>query len=318
MSVLLALLLIVGLAESAQSETTRVAIPGSSYVIASVVAQQQGYYREESLEVELVQMPVGLGVKALLAGNVEFAAMGSGLFSAILGGAPLRIIMSSFHRPLFFLYSKPELKALRGLKTKKVGVPALGTAGHSMLVEILHRNGQAPDRDITIVGIGGTETRLQALLNGVIDAAVLSPPSTFLAEEAGFHQMLSFVDQDLVFPGGGIGLHENLLRADATLVEKFTRATLKGHRYVLANEAGMIPIISQKLRMKKSHAQKYYRLMRAALTPDGIIDSASQKKAMAPALRLRGASVAPKLQNIFDFSLLRKLDAELKAARWKP
>ncbi len=318
MLVLLALLLFVAPTESAHGRTVRVAIPGFSYVIAFVAAQEQGYYREENLDVELVRMPVGVGVKALLAGNVEFAAMGSALFSAILGGASLRIIMSSFHRPLFFLYANPGLTRLQDLKGKTVGVPALGTAGHSMLVEILQRNGQLPDSDIALVGIGSTETRLQALLRGVIDAAVLSPPSTFLAEDAGFSQILSFVNQDLVFPGGGIGVSEQLLRTDSTHVENFARATLKGHHYVFANETGMIPLISKSLHMKKSHAEKYYRMMRGALTPDGTIDSKSQKQALAPALRLRGATESPPLQRIFDFSLLRKLNAELKAVRWKP
>ena len=316
--ILAAILSALCLARPAQSRTIRIAIPGHSYMIASVVAKQLGYYREQNLDVELVMMPVGVGVKAIVAENVEFAAMGSGLFSAILGGAPLRIIMSSFRRPLFLLYSTPELKTLQDLKSKKIGVPALGTAGHSMLLEILRKNGQSSDRDLVLVSIGSTEHRLQALLNGLIDAAVLSPPSTFLAEEAGFHQMVSFVDQDLVFLGGGIGVHEALLDNEPALVEKFTRATLKGHRYVLANETGTIPIISRAFNMNESHAKKFYRLIRSAMTPDGIIDSASQEKALAPALRLRGEKHRPTLQKIFDFSLLRKLNGESSSTLWNP
>jgi NitT/TauT family transport system substrate-binding protein len=312
------LLLPLCLAQPAQSRTIRVAIPGHSYVIASVIAKQLGYYREHNLDVELVMMPVGIGVKAIVAENVEFAAMGSGLFSAILGGAPLRIIMSSFRRPLFLLYSAPMLRTLKDLKRKKIGVPALGTAGHSMLLEILRKNGQSSDRDLVLVSIGSTEHRLQALLNGLIDAAVLSPPSTFLAEEAGFYQMVSFVDQDLVFLGGGIGVHEALLDNEPDLVEKFTRATLKGHRYVLNNETGTIPIISRAFDMSESHAKKFYRLIRSAMTPDGTIDPASQEKALAPALRLRGERQRPALRKIFDFSLLRKLNGESSTAPRTP
>ncbi len=120
-----------GFCRPALSRTARAAIPGYSYVIASAAAKHLGYYREYNLDVELVRISVGLGVKALVTGDVEFAAMGSGLFSAILGGAPVRIIMSSFHQPLFLLYGKPELKTLAELKQKKVGVPALGTTGGS-------------------------------------------------------------------------------------------------------------------------------------------------------------------------------------------
>ncbi|MGE5216195.1 MAG: ABC transporter substrate-binding protein [Chloroflexota bacterium] len=317
-TVFLAISLLLAPALPVESATLRVAIPGLSYVIAAIEAKEKGYYREENLDVELVHMPVGLGVNALIAGNVDFAAMGSGLFSAILGGAPLRIIMNSFQRPLFFLYGSSELKTLGDLKGKRIGVPALGTAGHAMLVEILERNKHDSERDVILVGIGNTATRLQSLLNGVIDAAVLSPPSTFHAEEAGFNQILSFVKQDLVFPGGGIGVHEKMLQKNFPLVKRFARATLKGHYAVLADETGTIPILSKTLRLDSAHAGKYYRAMREAMTPDGTIDGASQKKALAPALRLRGSSAPPMLQGIFDFALLHKLGAELKAAGWRP
>jgi NitT/TauT family transport system substrate-binding protein len=318
MTIFLSVLLILGFSSAAHGRTIRVAIPGQAYVIASFAAKDQGYYEQENLNVELVQMPVGIGVQALLGGNVEFAAMGSALFSAILGSAPLRIIMSSFNRPLFFLYSKPALTGLPELKGKKVGVPALGTSGHSMLVELLRRQGHAPEHDVAILGFGDTETRLQALLSGVLDAAVLSPPASFVAEESGFRQLLSFINQDLVFPGGGIGVSEKLLQSDPALVERFTRATLKGHEYVRSVVPGTIPIISRRLRMKKTHAEKYYDLMRKALTSDGTMDAAAQKKALDPAVRLRGTSGTPILQKIFDFSLLHKINADLKAARWKP
>jgi NitT/TauT family transport system substrate-binding protein len=311
-------LLILGVISAAESRSIKVAIPGHAYVIASFAAKERGYYQQENLDVDLVQMPVGVGVKALLAGNVEFAALGSGLFSAILGGAPLRIIMSSFHRPLFFVYSKPQLHRLEDLKEKKIGVPALGTSGHSMLVELLRRQGHAPERDVAILGFGDTEMRLQALLSGILDAAVLTPPSTFVAEEAGFRQLLSFVNQDLVFPGGGIGVHEKLLRTDSALVESFTRATLKGHYYIRSVHSGTISIISGRMRMKRAHAEKYYDLMGPALTSDGTIDAVAQKKALDPAIRLRGSNDAPALHNVFDFSLIRKIRADLKAAQWKP
>ena len=313
-----AFLLVQGIASAAHGRAIKVAIPGHAYAIASFAAKEKGYYRQENLEVDLVQMPVGVGVKALLARNVEFAALGSGLFSAILGGAPLRIVMSSFHRPLFFIYSKPQLHRLEDLKDKKIGVPALGTAGHSMLVEVLRRQGHAPDRDVAILGFGDTETRLHALLTGVLDAAVLSPPSTFVAEEADFRQLLSFVNQDLVFPGGGIGVHERLLRAEPALVESFTRATLKGHHYMRSVRSGTIALISDRMRMKPAYAEKYYALMQPALTADGTIDAATQKKALDPALQLRGSNHAPVLHNIFDFSLVHKVAADLKALKWNP
>src|SRR5581483_5916545 len=129
--------------------TVRVAIPGQPYVVAFQVAKAKGYYQQENLDVEL-------------------AAMGSALFSAILGGMPVKIVMSSFRRPLFLVYGKPEIRDLAQLKGKKIGVPAIGAAGHSMLVEVLRRHGYDPGRDFSMLGLGLTQTLLQALTAGVV------------------------------------------------------------------------------------------------------------------------------------------------------
>ena len=302
---------------SAAVRTIRIAIPGQPYIVGFHVAKARGYYAQENLDVELVQMAVGVGVNATVAGNVEFAAMGSALFSAILGGAPLKIVMSSFRRPLFLVYAKPEIRDVNQLKGKKVGVPALGTAGHSMLVEVLRKQGQDPGQ-ISMLGLGLTATLFQALSSGVVDAAILSPPFAFMAEDAGYRELISFLDEDIIFPGGGIGAHESFLRTNSALMEQFTRASLKGHFYARTNKAGTIPIIARQMHMKESYAAKYFELMRRATTADGSIDANEQRKAMEPALRLRGDKEAPALERIFDFSKLRTIGAELRASNWQP
>jgi len=298
--------------------TVRVAIPGQPYVVAFQVARARGYYQHENLEVELVQMPVGVGIQATVAGNVEFAAMGSALFSAILGGMPVKIVMSSFRRPLFLVYARPEIRDLTQLKGKKIGVPALGAAGHSMLVEVLRRHGYDPSRDFSMLGLGLTQTLLQALTAGAVDAAILSPPYSFSAEESGYRELISFLNEDVIFPGGGIGATETLLRAQPGLVEQFTRASLKGHLYARAMRAGTIPVIARQMRMKEAHAEKYFDLMQRATTAEGSIAADEQRKALEPALRLRGEKEAPPLERVFDFSRVRALARELRANRWQP
>ncbi len=316
-AVILLMLVILPSRAPAAARTIRIAIPGQPYVVGFHVAKARGYYAQENLVVELVQMAVGVGVNATVAGNVEFAAMGSALFSAILGGAPLKIVMSSFRRPLFFVYAKPEIRDISQLKGKKLGVPAIGTAGHSMLVDILRKQGQDPGQ-ISMLGLGLTATLFQALTSGVVDAAILSPPFAFLAEDAGYRELISFLEEDIIFPGGGIGAHETFLRGNSALMEQFTRASLKGHLYARSNKAGTVPIIARQMGMKESYAAKYFDLMRRATTADGTIDAHEQRKAVEPALRLRGDKEAPPLERIFDFSKLRAIGAELRASNWQP
>jgi hypothetical protein len=48
------------------------------------------------------------------------------------------------------------------------------------------------------------------------------------------------------------------------------------------------------------------------------VNEAQQKKSLAPIVGRTGSKEPPPLQAIFDFSLTRKVFAELKAAKWHP
>ena len=80
-------------------------------VTAFAVARERGYYRQEGLDVQLVVMPSGLGTQALLGGNVKFSTAGGAGLMPILRGAPVRFMFTSFSRPMFWLYSRSDIRS---------------------------------------------------------------------------------------------------------------------------------------------------------------------------------------------------------------
>ncbi len=91
-----------------------VAVPTlSMVVIAFTAAKERGYYRDEGLDVDLVQMRDTLGISALIGGNVDFASMSGAGMTAMFGGVPLRFVYSTFFRPMFWLYAKPEFQDVK-------------------------------------------------------------------------------------------------------------------------------------------------------------------------------------------------------------
>ena len=100
----------------------------SMVVIAFTAAKEKGYYQEEGLDVDLVVMRDTLGISALIGGNVDFASMSGAGLTAILGGMPLRFAFSSFFRPMFWIYAKPEIQDVKALKGKRIGVTGLAAA----------------------------------------------------------------------------------------------------------------------------------------------------------------------------------------------
>jgi ABC-type nitrate/sulfonate/bicarbonate transport system substrate-binding protein len=297
-----------------------VAIPSTTQaVLAFTVARDQGYYRAEGLDVELILMSAPIASRALLSGDVAVATVGGAGLPPVLRGSPLKFLFTTYNRPMFWLYSKAEIRDVRGLKGKRVGVSGIGSGPDSLLREILRQNSLDPARDVAILSLGVMPTIFSGLQSGAVDAAMLSPPVTFKAEEAGFRKLVAFPEEGLVELQGSVLVRDATLQSEPERVERFLRGTYKGFRYIRENRGGTIPIVARYLQVNESVALKAYdQVVRPAMTDDGTLAPETQAKAVQHVLKRLDLKEAPPLAKIFDFSLTRKVIAELQANRWKP
>ena len=296
-----------------------VAIPAVSPASTTfMVAKERGYYRDESLEAELIVMPAATAMQALIGGNVEFATVGGAGLPPVLRGAPVRFLFTTFNRPMFWLYSKPDIRSIKDLRGKKVGVSSLGSGPDSLLRDLLKRHGMEGGRDVVIMPMGAGIARFVALKAGSVEGAMLSIPSNFMAEEAGFRELVSFIKQDLVELQGSIVVREGLLESDPVLVEKFVRASLKGLLYFRNNRSGTTSILSRFLRVKEDLSGRIYELILPGATPDGTISEETQRKSLEHILERVGLKEPPPLGKIFNFSLTQKVRDELQEKGWRP
>ena len=318
--VIVAALLFIGLNSDAQELVkVPVQIPAiTPAVTAFAVARERGYYRQEGLDVQLVVMPSGVGTQALLGGNVKFSTAGGAGLMPILRGAPVRFMFTTFSRPMFWLYSRPDIRSVESLNGKKVGVSSLGSGPDSLLREILKKHGLDGGRDVAIMAVGSGTARFYALQAGTVDAAMLSVPANLMAQEAGFRELVSFIDQEWIELQGTINVTDQLLASDPALVEKFIRATLKGFIHFRDLRPQTIAILTRFLRIKEDAAAKIYDLMRPSLTQDGIVSEEVQRKSLEHVIDRAGLKEPPRLDKIFDYSVAVKVRNELRAKGWKP
>ena len=298
---------------------TPVQIPAiTPAAIAFAVARDRGYYRQEGLDAQLIVMPSALGTQALLGGNVKFSTAGGAGLLPILRGAPIHFMFTTFNRPMFWLYSRSDIRSVENLKGKKVGVSSLGSGPDSLLREILKKHGLDGGRDVVILPVGSGTARFFALQAGTVDAAMLSIPANLMAQDAGFRELVSFIDQEWIELQGTINVTDQLLASDPTLVEKFIRATLKGFIHFRDLRSQTIGILIRFLRVKEDAAAKIYELMRPSLTQDGIVSEEIQRKSLEHVIDRVGLKEPPRLDKIFDYSVAVKVRNELRAKGWKP
>jgi len=317
---LLGFFFLVSLATVVEARKVQVAVATfSQSVLPFVVAQEKGYYREEDLDVELILMTASVANMALLAGNVDFISSGSSAMGAIIRGAPLKFVFTCFNRPMHWLFSRPEIRDVKGLKGKKIGVSAIGGSAHFLVLEILKRYGLDVPRDVTVLGAGTTAHRYAALVNGTIDATNLTPPFNFKAQEAGLRELVAFVKEDyLVEPAGAIVIRESLLQSDPGLMDKFIRGTLKGLLHIRQNRSRTIPILARLMKIQEEVAGKIYDLVLPGLTADGAVNQELQKKVLEFVLKVQGIKELAATERVFDFAPVRRIRADLETKKWKP
>jgi ABC-type nitrate/sulfonate/bicarbonate transport system substrate-binding protein len=312
-----AMLLTVGMrsAALAQQSLERIVITYPSRSIASVdlyIAQDRGFFRQEGLLADVVQVRGNIGVTALLSGDAHaINNVGTIIRAMERTDLPAKVVSQSLKKNLFWLVTKPEVKSLADLKGKVFGTTTLGGSQHLAAVRLLQKAGLDPDKDITVVVGGDVPSQLQSLLAGAIHLAALSPPTVIVARDKFMLKIHGSTLDDLPNLQNGLAVSEKLLREKRDLVKRILRARSRAHRYFWENERGTAEVLANYLKVELPVALESYRVARPAFTANGLATDKEVEdflRADAEVLKLKEPVPAAK---IFDFSLQREVNQEL-------
>ena len=300
---------------AAQSGSEKVVFSIPSRSIAAVdlyIAKERGFFREEGLDVDIVQIRGNVAIAAALSGQVQ-ATNGIGTVIRALerSDVPLKILTVSLKRNLFWLVARPGITSISQLKGKILGTTTFGGSQHTAATRLIRKGGVDPDKDLTVVVGGDVPAQLQSLISGAIDVAALSPPTVILARDKFHMNILGSAMEDVANLQNGTAVTEKLLRDNRGLLKRILRARAKANRYFWENESGTSEVLAKFQNVDNPVARESYRLAKAAFTSDGIPSAKEIEeflKADAELLKLREPVLPAK---IFDFSLQREINQEL-------
>jgi NitT/TauT family transport system substrate-binding protein len=171
-----------------------IALPSLSLSFSPVVvADKMGFFKQQGLDVELVQAGSGSKAAAAVIGNsAEIGASDFGdMVGAVEKGQDVRIFAGFTVRPTNGLVVKKEVadrlginsampieqrvQALKGLKLA-ISTPGSGTDNTQRY--ILRNYGLDPERDVEILTTGSVVNALATFAKGAADGTTLSSPST--------------------------------------------------------------------------------------------------------------------------------------------
>jgi NitT/TauT family transport system substrate-binding protein len=235
-----------------------------------VVAMRKGFFKDEGIDVDKVQMQPALGVKALISGDIDYLlAWGSALRAAVTG-VPIKAVLGFAGRPLHVLIARPEIKSTKDLKGKVIGVDSVaGTVDYLSRVAVRHF-GFEPERDVKIIVTGESPTRLVALRAGAIDATPIDVAFAVKAEDEGFKRLVYLGDL-IELPLSGMAVMEQKLQTQREQIRRVVRAGVRGLRFMKQNRNETVQMLSDYLRITPSQSARAYDASINSFTDDGMI-----------------------------------------------
>ena len=307
------ILLFPGLVYS-QAPVQKVVVTYSSRSIASIdlfVAHERGFFREESLEAQLVQVRATAAIAAIVSGEVHALGSIGSAIRAIPRGAPIKVLAVSLRRPVFWLVTRPELKSFAELRGKVMGTTTLGGSQHTAGVRMLRRAGLNPDKDVTVILGGDVPTQLQALVNGSIHVGILSPPTVIVAREKYKMNILASAMEEFSSLQNGLGVLEKNVKDP--VVKRILRARAKANRYFHQNEKGTAEVLAKYLNVDLNTALETYRISKGAFTTDGIPTDSELTEYLKEDAHILGLPAPVPVAKVFDFTMQREVNRELGA-----
>jgi NitT/TauT family transport system substrate-binding protein len=247
------------------AEALRLGFSGASATqLAGYLAVEQKLFDIYGVNVELTQSAGITMIRALDSGRLDVAIVGGGqALSAYLKGVEVRIISGLVNTVPFQLWGKPELSQLKDLKGKLIANTPPGTSLNLAMSILLLRAGLDPMKDVKLVAFGRIQLVSQALLSGVVDAALLSAPDTIEARRSGLRMLIDLATVRIPCPFTSVVTTRVVLEKSPSSLDRFLRGILHGIKLALTDPDMAKKTLSRNMRVTNPEAldEAYQRVV---------------------------------------------------------
>jgi NitT/TauT family transport system substrate-binding protein len=237
---------LLGSASALQAQMQKIRISLSSRSNTNTpyyVAQDRGFFKDEGLEVEFIQINPRLGAMAVLNGDVTFTTSFVSTFRGVVQGLPMKTVLVLLKRGTYYLMVRPDLiKDIQDLKGKKLGVTAVNGGDHIIGRELMRMKGLDPNL-VQAIAVGDPSLRFQAAVSGAVQAVSVPPPFDLLLEKQGLKAISG--PPEIGVPSSGLFAADRLIKESPQTLRRTIRAALRANRYIEGNREETIRIMTK-------------------------------------------------------------------------
>ena len=292
-------------------ERIRVAVSNPNMPNLTVaLAQKNGLFKDEALEAEIIRMNPNVAITALATGDVDYCQLFGAVVGAAIAGLPVRIVAGFLDNWPMTLIAQPELKALKDLKGKTLGISSFGATPDVAARLMIKQAGIDADKEIKILALGSDAARLMALKQRVVDVVVISPPADTQMEKQGY-RILARAYELFSFPYLGLGTHTRKIKDKPDEIRRVIKATIRANRFIRDNRDEAVRALIGWGKVEREFAYASYDALRNLFNVDGAVPEDGLKLVIDQARRNAKVTRDIMPNEVVDLTFLREAQAEL-------
>lgn len=292
-----------------------IAFPGMTN-LALFAGQARGVFARRGVEITVEFTPNSDFLRDRLANgtyDVAHAAVDNAVAMVELAGADV-VIVQGGERSLNELFVQSDITSVAELKGRPVIVDAPNTAFALQLKKILRLHGLEAGRDYTVVPIGNTPQRWEAMRDDRRwAAAMLGPPFSVLARRHGLRSLGLAVTFIGPYQGTGIFTRRAWALEHADELVRYLAALIEAGRWALApaNRREAEALLAERLKVPADVAAAAWEAAAdpvSGLSADGGFDVEGFRNVLALRAEIEGqwGGTPPPPERYYDLSYARR------------
>jgi ABC-type nitrate/sulfonate/bicarbonate transport system substrate-binding protein len=233
------------------------------------VAVNKGFFRNEGLEPQLIQMNGNVATVALANGHIDFSLNISPVLNGAMQGLGLKVVTALNTRPLFSLVVRPEIQSPADLKGKLFAVSSFGNTQAILTEKHLQHLGLKKG-EYQLLAMGATPARIAAIEKNIVQGSLMPLPANVQMENRGY-RILGNTAEIITHPIAGIGAHEDKIKKDPDLIKRTIRAALKSLQLLHANPKETTKIVMDWTRASEKDALRALELAKPGFSKNGLV-----------------------------------------------
>jgi NitT/TauT family transport system substrate-binding protein len=215
---------------------------------------EEGFFKKHGLNLTMLYVTSGVITSQTIAsGSVQAATTtATDALRAMAAGAPMKIVMVNIDQFQHVFVARPEVKAPKDMKGKKIAVSRYGAFSDIQTRFVVRQWGLDPDKDVQILQIGNSAARAAALASGGVDGAIVTPAFVPVAKKTGLHVIFDLSTMKTKFASQIMVAHDQLVTERPAVLKAITAGFIDGIKHWKTRPE-----------MAKAYLRKYYKVSEA-------------------------------------------------------